>query len=412
MRPIWLLAWLLLWSPLAGAESPCTVRSAQDILRCTLENHPEIAVSQAALDRDLKLPLIARQRPNPELETKIVGGKDSGSGVLDTETSLFHTIELGGKRRARISQASASGEVTAADHQKTLEEVTVTTVLTLYRLGQIQSELAYLHESMATFQRIVGQLKSRPLLTPEQSVSNSVFELALEDYKLKEKSLLEEELDLKTSLEIATGLPYSRMKSYLPEDKKSWPKVSETHLEEASTVVNANLQKVTAESKLAQANLSLAKSQSWPDLKIGPTVETGTLGGGNNTLVGGSLALPLPLLNHNGGGRQFAAAEKARADLNLRVTRERLDAEREKQKAKYETAVKVVSQARSHAEVTARHRGIDDLFDRGLVPSSLVIESHRQMVELTQTLHEQELAALEALWKIYVIDGKTLDAKL
>ncbi len=238
---------LLFWSVPGVAEpASCAIRSVQDILDCALSRHPDVAISRAAWDRDLKLKDLARQRPNPEITSKIVAGRETGDGILDTETSLLHTLELGGKRRSRLRRAEAAGDVAAAGHQGTLEDVALTTVLTLRRLGQIRTELAYLRESASTFQSILQQLKSRPVLAPEQSVSKTVFRMAKEEYRLKERSLLEEETALQKSLELATGLPFAVMKFHLPAMKRVWPKILETT--EAET--NSAMRRASAEKKL------------------------------------------------------------------------------------------------------------------------------------------------------------------
>jgi outer membrane protein TolC len=223
--------------------------------------------------------------------------------------------------------------------------------------------------------------------------------------------LLTEEEGLKNDLELATGLSYGAMQRYLPPAKSSWPKINQ---EDDPTVRSGELQRAQAEAKLATAGLSAAKSQSWPDLKIGPTVETANPSGAGRTgtTVGGTISLPLPLLNLNRGGRQFAAAEKARSDLNLQVTRERLAQERRKQVERYRNASKILSQSRARSELGARHKAVDDLFERGLAPSALVIECHRQMIEIVRSLHEQELAALDAFWRITILDGKVTEARL
>lgn len=407
-----LCALLFPWPFLALAESsPCEVRTTQDILDCALKNHPDVAVSQAALERDLALKSVAKQRPNPELEHKIVSGTSSAANDLETESSLLHTMELGGKRKARVSQATAIGQVSSADRRKTLEEVALTTVLTLNRLRQIREELVYLRESLVTFKRILGQLKTRPLLSPEQSVSQTVFAMAREQYLLKETALLTEQEQLKTSLEFSTGLSFTTMQRHLPSAKSSWPTITQA---DDATADSGEWQKARAEMGLASAELVAAKSQSWPDLKIGPTVQTANPSGAGRTgtSVGGTISLPLPLLNLNRGGRRFAAAEKARAEVNLRVTGERLAAERHKQAERYQNGVKILSQTHSSSQLSTKHKMVDDLFERGLAPSTLVIECHRQMIEIIQSVHEQELASLDSLWRLYIIDGRVLEEKI
>jgi len=409
-KPI-LTALIFFWAAAAAAE-PCLVRSAQDILDCALRNHPEVVQSQAIQVRDASLVRIARQRPNPELESKVVSGSEAGNTVLNTETSLLHTLELGGKRKARIRQAAAQGELAAASLSESKELVALNTVLTLYRLRQIRSEQAYLQESLTTFDRILRQFRSRPVLPPEQAVSLSVFDLAKEEYSLRKKSLLEEETELKTFLEIATGAPYSEMKGLLPKQKRSWPKIpSDPQDQVASDFSSSEIKKAAADLKRAEAGLSLAKSDAWPDFRLGPTVETGTLGRNDSVTVGGTISLPIPLLNLNRGEKAYAALERVRASSHLEQTRKKTSLERSKQLNRYRSAVKGVSQIRFQ-DLNESHHEVEGFFGRGLVPSSLVIESHRQFFEISKILHEQELTALDALWRLYIIDGRVFEEKI
>ena len=405
-----ILCALCFFVPVRGfaADEGCLLRSTQDILDCALRNHPEVAQAQAIRERDSALQRVARQRPNPELEGKIVSGSDAVHTVLSTETSLLHTLELGGKRRARIRQATAQGEFSAASLLEAKELVALNTVLALHRLRQIRSESAYLQESSTTFDRILRQFRSRSVLPPEQSVSLSVFDLAKDEYNLRKKSLLEEETELKTFLEIATGVPFSQMKGLLPKRRGAWPKIASDPEEFGPESSASEIKKAAADLKRAEAGLSLAKSNAWPDFKLGPTVETGTLGRNDSVTVGGTISLPIPILNLNRGEKAYAAMEKTRASSQLEFTRKKIVLERAKQLARYQNAVKGVSQIH-WGDLNKKHHEVEDFFDRGLVPSSLVIESHRQFFEITRIVHEQELTATDALWRLYIIDGKVFD---
>jgi len=64
----------------------------------------------------------------------------------------------------------------------------------------------------------------------------------------------------------------------------------------------------------------------------------------------------------------------------------------------YTGLLKNKSQERKHARLHA-------FLKRGLVPTSLVIEHHRQELELIKAIHENEMNALRSLWGIYAIDG-------
>ncbi len=414
MKKALVLCVSLFFSPVLAFAEPqnCAFKKTQDILDCALQNHPEVVQSKASLERDLALKKIARQRPNPELESKIISGNEAGTSVLTTETSLLHTLELGGKRKFRIREALAQGELAQASLLESQELTALNTVLALYRLRQIRSELAYIKESLTTFDRILRQFKSRPLLPPEQAVSLSVFDLAKQEYQLREKSLLEEEQGLETFLEVATGTSFSKIAGFLPEQKRSWPKIS-LAVDEKNAVVTSGseIKKAEADLKKAEAGLKLAKSNAWPDFKLGPTVETGTLGHKDSVAVGGSVAIPLPLLNLNRGEKAYAALEKARAFSSLEHTRKKVSSERIKQVKRYQNAVQVLSRVHFQ-DLNQKHHEVERFFDKGLVPSSLVIESHRQLLEITKSFHEQELTAIDSLWRVYVIDGEIFERKL
>ena len=53
-----------------------------------------------------------------------------------------------------------------------------------------------------------------------------------------------------------------------------------------------------------------------------------------------------------------------------------------------------------------KHKNMESLFERGLIQSSLIIEAHRQMADFTESVNEQELRAVEALWSIYALEGR------
>lgn len=401
-----LSALAVLYSPRVWAN-PCTFTTTQDILTCALRNHPDIIDAQTAIDRDQALQTIAKARPNPELESKVVSGSADGQTVIDSETSLFHILELGGKRRARVEQAIAQGQLTSVAQLEIKERVALTTVLSLYRLNQIQNELSLVQESLSTFDHIFRQFKSRPLLPPEQEVSLSVFELATEDYKLKKTELLSEKQDLESFLEIATGSSFLAMERLLPKEKREWPFPGTS-----TAFASADIKKAESELGLSEATLNLAKRNAWPDFKIGPTIETQNQSDDTVLTAGASLSIPLPILNRNQGEKEYAALDRVRVSTALRAVQAKTAAEREKQVKRYQSAVASLSQAKSRGNLNEKHHEVERFFEKGLVPSSLVIESHRQIFDITKSLHTQELTARDALWRLYIIDGRALEERL
>lgn len=401
---VWALAGFY---PSSHAEETCKIHQAQDILDCVLKQHPGIGQARLASQRDATLQKVARQRINPEAETKAVAGNGNR---LDTEMSLLHTLEMGGKRSARIKRAKEEQRITETELSQTKEEVAARTVLTLYRLRQISVELSILGESLHIYKQLVDQLKNRPQRTPEQTVSTSVFELARSEATLRRSGLMQEASSLLGWLELATGLEASQLKKYLPAIKKNWPKMEP--LLTSKTSNNSNIEKAAAELGSAKAAHQLAIANVWPSIKLGPALDTTREGNNTRLLYGGRLTIPLPLLSQNSGERKFAALEARRAEQNYFFVQSKTSLERLRQAERYRLALKALEQAHNTGLLNKMHQDIDSQVDKGFIPSTLVIEAHRQIFQVATSRHEQELAAIEALWRLYIIDGKVLDAKI
>ncbi len=395
-------------APPLFAEESCRIQSAQDILNCALKNHPEVQLSESSLERDKLLKSIAKQRPNPEVNSSLMSGQTGGNSGLNTEFSILHTIELGGKRKNRIKQALASENLTQAQLLESKELTALNTTLALYRLRQIRSELTAINEALSTFENIKSNYKKRPKLAPEQEVSSTVFSLALDEYKLKRANLLQEQESLNKFMELATGLHQDTIKKYLPGRKHSWPKFQGG----LQNIINSELAKAEAEKILAEANMKLAKSNAWPDFKLGPALQTQSGTPGNQIAAGVNISLGLPLLSQNRGGIGYAQKDKYRSTLAYNLALNKNQNERQKQIERYQSTLKSLGALRSTSSLNTDHQNVEKYFEQGLISSSLVIESHRQIFELTESMNEQELTAIDALWRIFIIDGRFLSEKI
>ncbi len=393
----------------SSAEEGCPVSSPQDILQCALSQHPDVINAQSEKFRDEKLVDIAKQRPNPELGSRILGGKSSGNTTLNTETSLLHTLELGGKRKSRIGQAKVLSEKSGIEVKRNKEEVALQTVLTLYRLRQIKSEIGRVDETLATFGKILNTFKSRPKLPPEQEVSQSSFSLAREDYKLKKISLIQEQAGLVAWLQVATGVSEQTILRNLPSPKAKWPKFP--MLKGMNS--NSSIELARSEKNLAEKNTAIAKSKGWPDVKIGPSFDTeGLETGGTRWLGGVNFSIPLPILSLNRGEKAFAKADQLRAQTNLEQVIRKTDSERFLQLKRYQAAVNALESTNQIHGMETEHEKIEEFFEKGLVTSILVIETHRQLYDISRTHNEQELMGIEALWKLHILDGTFMEDKI
>ncbi len=395
-----------------GNQELCSpFKTAKDIAICALQNHPDIKRINAEIAVSDSLVEVAGQRPNPELASKTVFGKENGDRNITAEIDILHTVELGGKRSSRINKAYAEKEILQSRSNRTKHAIYIETMSMLYRLRQIKSELATLDEALLTYAEIRKHFNRRPRLNPEQEVSNSIFQIAESDYQIRKSSLESELESAYKTLYIAIGETSMIKPEILPPFKTDWPDVKNEI--DGSKQANGPEQMIAqAELKDAEMSHSLAKAESWPDFKIGPSIERQTQGGESFFSYGVSFSFAVPFFHNNGAGRASAAANIDRANNNLAMQRIEDTSRREIYLKKYRNATKALKTALHVKDLEQKHVNVEKLFFRGVVPSSLVLEAHRQMIDLIKLQNEQEIIALQSLLQIYSYDGYLLEGML
>ncbi len=188
---------------------------------------------------------------------------------------------------------------------------------------------------------------------------------------------------------------------FLPR-RASWPELaSKTN----GDFKPASIRLIETSLHLAEAEKGVAKSEAWPDLKLGPDYEWSQGPSGSDKSLGVTLTLPLPFWNRNHGGIAVAEAEAAKARLSLNLAEKELAIERAGWLVKYENGVRSIKEGISSEEMRKRHQKLKRQYTSGLVTSSLVIEANRQILEFTKSKNEQELSTLEAFWNLKRLSG-------
>lgn len=390
-----LLLLVSLSNPVQARE--CEPKNYQELVQCALQTSSRIEVTDKQLKSAEELPGVAGQFINPDLEGETL----QKSGKSETSASLLFTLELGGKRSARKNEALAEVQKTRASTDLSRAQIKLLLIDSFYRLSQLRREKAIAEESFSTFTKIVNQYQKRPALNPEQEVALSVFKMAVSDQQLRISRLKSEEEKILQELLATTRLKKEQILANLPVRKADWPEISDK-----ATIESA------PQTRLAQAEFLSAQSirakeegDSWPNLKIGPSIKVQNDGAGDETFWGVAASLPLPLLSLNRSGRAFGSAKVSEAESNLQLVKSKVAAERNQLMKTYRETVASLKAALGSKEIEERHRHVERHFFKGLVPSSLVIEAHRQLFDLEERRNESERIAIEALGSIYVIDN-------
>ena len=382
----------------------CDAKTYQQLVSCGVTSSTDIAISVQTLKSAEGLVGIAEQRLNPELNADSV----HRSGGSESNATLLFPIRLGGKRDALIREAKSEAIRVSENAKLDIQQSRLSFMLGLYRLSQIKRELGLANETLETYSKIVGQFEGRPALSPEQDVSLSVFRMALADYRLRVTTLQADELGLYRQLTAATGLAKETIASNLPRPKKDWLQVSsniDTSESPQVKIANADLQ-------LARSRKDRADSEAWPDLRIGPSVKGVKENGETNTYIGAALSIPLPVLNRNAAGKSYAEQKVVEAELTFAQAQRRSNALRDDLLNRYTQIRESLEKSLSLDTLKGKHERIEKQFFKGLVPSALVIEGHRQLFDLEQRRNLSELEAIEALGRLLILENKFSEVTL
>lgn len=378
----------------------------KEIIDCVLVTHPDMRAARAGLEAANSLEAVAKQRVNPEVNSQTVWAKTYGNPYFYTEYNFAHTFELGGKRDARINKAKAEFHREKASNLAAKEKVYLETLVTLFRLRQLKSEISTINDALDTFTKIQRQYKSRPRLTPEQQATLRLFELAEGDYKMRLVPLESEKHAHLAYLEIALGKEFIPNGAALPSIRKSWPALPVLN---GQDLKGSKIELAMADLKVSSSEITLASSSAWPDLKIGPTFELQNSIGQNFSAYGLNFTLPLPLYHRNEAGQAFANLETKRSEIKLEASRKESIEERTHYSLQYQRAVGSLQASMTFEDMNRRHEEVEKLFVQGLIPGNLVIELHRQLHDFTKTYNTQELSAVESLVRLNMLAGSSLE---
>lgn len=377
----------------------CNAANYSELVRCAESSSADIHVSRQKNKAAEKLEDAAGQWINPELAVESIS---KGSDRIEQSATLFFNFSLGGKRNARMTEAKAQYDRESTNSNLEIQNYRLSLMLAFYRLRHLQSEIDIEQESVATFSKIINQYQKKAALSPEQDVSLSIFKMALNDHQLGLSDLKSEFEKLLQEVNSVTNIAREVILKNLPVALVSWPKIDPDVKNNESPQI-----------KLAQADLNLARSlkkqavaDSWPELKIGPTVQVNKENNESENLQGFSLSMPLPVFSWNGGSRDYATQKVSEAEMNYNNTRNKISAHRSQLVTRYLNMTAALKTSLSTKTLAEKHSKVEKQFFKGLVPSSLIIEAHRQLFDLESRKNKSEIEALESLGQVLILDNK------
>lgn len=383
------------------------VNSVGDFLKRVEDVAPELQLGRGEINVNERLIDRAEQFLNPDVSFGSWSGRANNQNWKQTDISVLQPIELGGKRSGRIEYARAQADLARGGFSKSKNDVRASALLTLHRLRQLLYEKTLIEEAQVAFDKLIKSFKKRPQLSPEQSTSLFLFQMAKRDYDLQYTFTLNELQNLSTEIRRISGLDVAHVIPILPKKVEVWPQVTS-----GGDLKSPEIQIAKARVELSKSELNLAKSESWPTPSIGPSYSDQNQFGEQAKVWGVVVSTKLPLLSTNQGGR---AAARESVDLNersLHFATNKLELEKSNLLVSYNTNIGTLKTTNVDETIHKKHEQIESYFLRGLVNSALVIEAHRQILDSQRTYNSSELNTLEKYYRIRIIEGTFLEGSI
>ena len=163
---------------------------------------------------------------------------------------------------------------------------------------------------------------------------------------------------------------------------------------------------------MASTALSLAKSQAYENLKIGPSVSWQQSGENTQTGFGFAVSMNLPLSHRNQAGIAKARAELAAKSDFQKLASTVLERQLKLASRQYATLKSQLRQLPSDSELEKSHAALERDVRRGVIEASLIIEGHEQLLTMIESRNILRESLLQQQSKIYTLKNLSWEGAL
>lgn len=397
---LWPIALVFLMTALgAQANENCQVNALSDLVQ-EIDQLPLFKNEQA---RVLSWAQNSNEWQNPEFEASYLGAGGDIEGAREISLSLSQPIELGGKRAARLNLRQFEARLLELGGQEQRLVMLQTTLKMIQSLERNQRLLALYDESITSFKQIAKRINALPAMSPEKQIEKEALELAIADYGLKALAL-KHEIDFSGIQLEALLLKKCRFSAaLLNEFYSEEEKLLAGKLELEQSYELTTLKSVV---EVQKARTQVEQAQLFPNLKIGPQIEMLKEGNLNDERFGFNLSFDFPLWNRNQRLIESATLTQDYENQKQDYRRQQMNLELEFLINKYASLKKALKSKAYGTDIEEKHQNAERLFRRGVISSGLIIEVHRQMIELATSRQETQLEAFDTLWRALAHAGK------
>lgn len=309
-----------------SGPDPTDLLTLTDAIRLSLARNPDLAGAAWSVQAGAARVTQAGLFPNPQagvtLEDVAGTGIRSGAEQAETTVKIGQPIELGGKRAARVTEASRARDLTAWDYEQLrLDVITATTRAFIAVLGA-QDRVTLADQTVQLGEQVVTSVGRLVNAGREPSAEGTRAEVALAAARIDRAQAQRDVDTARQGLAALWGAPpqFARAEGSLDQRDALPP------LADLSRLLphNPDLARWTSELAQRQASVELEEANAFPNV----TVEAGyrRFEDTNESGFVFGTSLPLPILNRNQGAiaaarHQLAAAKEARraAEVSART---------------------------------------------------------------------------------------------
>lgn len=317
--------------PVLGQNLPAEL-DLSTALRLSLEHHPALEASTAAVAGAEGLIRQGRLRPNPlftvQTENWRFGGEPSfhvGSD-LDLFAYLAQPFELGGKRERRVELAEQEKTIAQLRHRQLEWRIRQEVRRSFWQAFLAQREFDLLEENARLFEQITNYHEVR--VREGAMAEADLIRVRLEEQRLqliREEAAVEAERSRMDLVRAMGGGAYRPDFTLVGDPVTSLPEpgVGLSELLNRALQLRPDLQVTEAEVERARRRLNLEQAQARPDWDL---IFGYKRTEGFNTVLAG-VSIPLPVFDRNEGNILFNQSEVDRAQALLQAQRRRVQTE-------------------------------------------------------------------------------------
>jgi cobalt-zinc-cadmium efflux system outer membrane protein len=307
--------------PAADDNDPRGAITLAQALDAALAINPELVASRFELNASQARIVQAGKRLNPELSLELENfagsGANQGTDSLETTLSFSQVVELGGKRDLRRSIAEADNDAIVLEIRARQLDLLAEVTRKYIDVVAAQERARYAEENVGLAQKTLDAIASRVKAARSPVAEESRARIAVTRAQIERQQA---KLELETSrsaLALSWGKSEPRFSS-ASADLFAFAPIAPFEQFAAKIERTPDILRFASEARMRDAELSLARAQTRPNVAFSLGVrrfqETG-----DNALVAG-FSLPLAIRDRNQGNIGEARARRAQLDAQRQAS--------------------------------------------------------------------------------------------